>query len=403
MNKVTFTAPVWRTRNNDYILKKKSVDLTEEEAKRLLSQLENICVSVKIKGEIWEIPLVKASDSCQKLKKQLQKKGTENQIFQEAKVLQEEYYSWKKQRQKIEAEESSLRSRAYYERMKDAEQSYRESIGRYMPLFEELKPDLACFAGCTQESLYEELSVSIENKQRHLKSIVLRNRQLFDDLKDLRICAYTQILGEAFLDTEGKMDTDDGLPDKVSDFVKDLLRLLLKIEASDNKSQYADELERLWSKNKQKALQAQRFFKEEKDEALERPKDESLKEAKVYQTEAEKIRKYICSREKDWSYVRLLQMALPLIEEIAEQEEEREAGWYKKMAEGLYQLLLDFNKESDKARFCWVACDDRLCEESESIRVDFIAGEARWPGLYLYYAGEEKEMICIAPGSAYAV
>lgn len=402
MSRVTFTASVWKRKNNGYSLKKENASLTKKEGERLLSQLENMSVPVEINGEIWDIPLPEVSSSYQRLKRQLQEEESgSREIFREAKAVQKEYDNWKKQRQKIEAEESSYRAREYYQQMKKADQRYREYIGRYMPVFEELKPDLACFAGCTQESCYPELSVSIENRQNHLKYIFLHNKLLFENLKNMQIPACSEILGEAFLDTEEKRDIDDMLPDEVKDFVTLLLNLLSEIEYAGNKCQYVEKLERIW--DRKKALQAQRFFEKEKDKALKRPKEESLKEAGLYQAEAEKIRKYIRSREKDFSYVRLLQMAVPIIEEIAEQREERDAGWHKKIAESLYQLLLDYNKESDKIQFCWVAYDDKVCAESESIRVDFIAGEGRWPGLYLYYAKEEKELICITPGSALAV
>ena len=107
--------------------------------------------------------------------------------------------------------------------------------------------------------------------------------------------------------------------------------------------------------------------------------------------------------DKDWYYYRLLQLACPLMEKVRLEEGEFNAQDAVSLCKQIWELLNDFNKESKKYQFRWITHQDEVSIKSQNISIDFVAGEADWPGLYLYTLDNPEKFICITPGRISAV
>jgi len=100
-----------------------------------------------------------------------------------------------------------------------------------------------------------------------------------------------------------------------------------------------------------------------------------------------------------WEYAYLLKSFLPVIEKLAACTEidENTAVW---AGSELNRIVEGYKCQNEEMRFLWVFPDSVICNESESVRIDFIAAEADCPGLYfeLKSQREEKTLVCVTPG-----
>lgn len=331
-----------------------------------------------------------------------------NNEYGQAEEILKEYDKWatavKEQRKFEEAKDS-------YQKVKQAEDLYNSEIKRIVTVFNAIIPDLACFAGCKTSELYPDIAASLENKRRHLKAYLYRNKGMSDDLKEIPSFPDLKMMrADSDREQDGveRGDVNAEMTEEVRGFIERLHDFFERWGNNLDNGNCVEEFDSIW--NQKVAYRAHSFFYDDvknRDPALtqEEEKDKG-EEIRIHRTEAEKIKKRILSYEKPWSYAQLFCMAYPIVKEIDEYPEgEMDADWCKSISERLYRLLEDFNKESGKYRFQWISYNDKECMASKSIKADFVAEEARWPGLYLCYEDDncQKHLICVTPGSVLGV
>ncbi len=336
-------------------------------------------------------------------------RNEKNNEYEQAKVILDEYNNWaaavKKQKEALRTEEALKKANEFYQKVKAEEDLYNSEIKKIVTVFSAIMPDLACFAGCRTRELYPDIVASLENKRRHLKAYLYRNKDVLDDLKEIPSFPDLETMRADFDMEQDGMEEDDvnaGIPEEFKGFIEKLRKWGKNLDNGNCE----EELYSIWDQDK--ASSAFTFFynsakEARKDPSVTQEKEENIEETtRMYRTEAKKIGNRILLYEKHWSYARLFCMAYPIVKEIDEYPEgEMDADWCTTISERLYQLLENYNKESDKYRFQWISYNDEECIESESIKVDFVAGEARWPGLYLCCEDDNylKRLICVTPGS----
>ena len=338
--------------------------------------------------------------------------GQAEEILQAKKIL-EEYDKWatavkeqkKCQREALRTAEAFEKAEEFYQQVKSAENLYNSEIKKIFTVFSTIIPDLACFAGCRTNESYPDIAASLENKRRHLKAYLYRNKDVLDDLKEIPPFPDLETMpADSDMEQNG-MEEDDvnaDIPEEFREFIEELER---RKKNMDN-GNYDEELGGIWdggiAKKAYSFLLKGVHMQKEGESLWTQEKEKDIEKTKLYRTEAEKIRKRILSYEKHWIYAHLFCMAYPIVKEIDEYPEgEMGTDWCKTISERLYQLLEDFNKESSKYLFQWISYNDKECLESEDIKINFVAGEARWPGLYLCYEDDNylKHFICVTPGS----
>lgn len=342
-----------------------------------------------------------------------------NKEYGQAREILKEYDKWatavkkqkKCQQEALRIKEAFEKAKEFYQKVNEGEEIYNSEIKQIVTIFNAIIPDLACFAGCRTSESYPDIAASLENKRRHLKVYRYRNKGVLDDLKEIPSFPDLEtIQADSDMEQDGMKEDDvnANIPEEVRGFIEELGNLLKRRE-NDLDNGNCDE--EIYSIDPQKALSALTFFSKGVKEAesglpLTQEEKDIEENERIYRMEAEKIRKRILSYDKHWCYARLFCMAYPIVKEIDEYPEgEMDADWCRTISERLYQLLEDFNKESSKYWFQWISYNDKEYMESESVKVDFIAGEARWPGLYLCYEDDNylKHLICVTPGSVLGV
>lgn len=292
----------------------------------------------------------------------------------------------------------------YYEKLEKIEEMYNLKIRDYMPLFNAVKEDLACFAGCVSENLFESLSASIFNKKLHMSQYVARNMNLLDKMSDIQ--DFPELESPSYKKKEGN-DTYT-LPEQYYEYVEKINSLM----------EYSKDIEEIrglsledvsyicsqWEPYTEEICLMGTYFSSEKKRCIEKKREyenkctECKSMIEQYEQGAKTVAANILSHEKEWHYYRLLQLACPLIKEICSKEGEFNSEEAICLCKQTWKLLDDFNKENRKYQFCWISHHDEVSMKSEDICVDFIEGEADWPGLYLYTLDNPEKFICIAPG-----
>lgn len=293
----------------------------------------------------------------------------------------------------------------YYEKLEKIEDMYNLKIRDFMPIFNAVKEDWACFAGCVSEDLYESLLASIFNKKMHMSHFVSKNEKLLDKMGD--IPDFPQF--ETPLSSEDEAGAGEcKWPEKYYEYVGkiDNLREYLGNPEEIGGLSF-DELSAIcdkWEPCTEEIRLMRTYFLSGKDECI-RKKDEYEEkcakyksEIKEYQQGSQTLASNIWAHEKEWYYYRLLQLACPLMKKVCSEEGEFNAEDAVSLCGQMWNLLGDFNKESKKYQFCWITHRDEACVKSQDISVDFVAGEADWPGLYLYSLNNPEKLICVTPG-----
>ncbi len=289
-----------------------------------------------------------------------------------------------------------------YSRRKKEEAVYLERISVYAGVFDGIRDDLICLAGCTSAQSYEELLASISNSMRNLKYRMKKNGELLS-----RMTAVTE--PEPYREPEEEESSayersmEEG---PVPPIIKEMETLLRE---SRDAAQWEDsEIRALleeWSRFATKENKEElRRMKEERDQLQKETEEDekitakNLERREQYLAEARRTAAYLQLREKDWVYFRLLQIMKPVMEQISRTEDVPDQATALSLGLQIRKGIEVFNEESRKYKFRWISHDSLECRESERIRVDFIPGEASWPGLYLYSVREPEKLLCVSPG-----
>lgn len=340
-----------------------------------------------------------------------------NSEYNQAEKLRDKYNEWAtvvKEKKKCEKEALSTQkafeeAEKFYQKVKAGEDLYNSEIKKVVTVFTAVIPDLACFAGCRTSELYPDIAASLENKRRHLKAYLYRNKEVLADLKGIPPFPDLEMVqADSDMERNG-MEEDEvngGIPEEFRGFIEELCNFFERQGNNPDNGNLDEVFDSLW--NVEKASQAFLFLEKELGKAkrgtslIQKEEKDIGEKKRIYRAEAEKIRKRILLYDKHWSYAHLFCMAYPIMKEIDEYPEgEMDVDWCIAISEQLYRLLEEFNKKSGKYRFQWISYNDKEYIESESIKIDFVAGEARWPGLYLCYEddNDQKHLICVTPGS----
>ncbi len=307
-----------------------------------------------------------------------------------------------------EAEDFLTAAQACHARLDQASADYAGRVRPFVEAFTQLMPDLACFAGCRTEKDTGTLSASLSNRRGHICRWLsaYQNRLRAEDLPEFPDLTVPEPPVFA--------EEHETVPDRDPDLLTRLNGVLEELEQV-RKSRTAPEPETL-SEAEQllehcravPRLEGYRYgqtvsetnrLKKEAD-GLECAARRCMEQAGPYCSDSRKMAAYLRQREKEWDYVRLLQRARPVLEEIARRtDQEMDDGWFLDLCQQLRALAEE--PVFRTVRFCWVDPDSELCRNSESIQVDFRAGEASWPGLYCR-PQDGGRLICIVPGSVAA-
>ena len=289
----------------------------------------------------------------------------------------------------------------YYEKIKKLEEAYNSEVGDYMPVFNTIMEDLACFAGCTSDDLFDPLSSSIYNRKRHMSYFISKKRALLDAMGDL---APLPDIREPLLN-EKTTDVEYPCPEKYSDIKRKIKELLDETKDDDCPSPTAlPDICAKWETYTNAIKETNKYFfsvakyYNEQIQEIKNKKDNLELDRDRYLREAERKRKDIFSHDKERCYYRLLQLVYPLVKEICSEEDDMAPEKAVSFRNRAWEVLECFNRENREYRFRWVTHNDEDCLQSEYIRVDFIADEACWPGLYLYSPQNPEKLICVTPG-----
>lgn len=296
----------------------------------------------------------------------------------------------------------------YYKELEKIEDMYNLKIRDFMPIFNAVKEDWACFAGCLSEDLFEPLSASIFNKKMHMSYFVLKYEKLLekmDGIPDFPLFVDPQ-------NNESKTG-EYKLPKEYYKYVEKIDYLMKHLEnpaeidrmSSEELSDICDE----WESCTEEVRSIKGYFLSGKEQCIREKGeyqlecDECKSMIEEYEQGVKTLTSNIWSHEKDWYYYRLLQLACPLMEKVRLEEGEFNAQDAVSLCKQIWELLNDFNKESKKYQFRWITHQDEVSIKSQNISIDFVAGEADWPGLYLYTLDNPEKFICITPGRILAV
>ena len=306
--------------------------------------------------------------------------------------------------QRSNASEDYLkRAMKYYESLKQDERIYDTEVCDYIRIFNEIKGDFACFAGCISEELYDSLSASILNKKRHMSLYIQKNADLLNKMGDITALPRYK---EPMLYKDAQDNAECKGLKKYDDAIGQIKMLLDKSENVSHLSVpdlYAVCEE--WSRYEQMMQDMQTELTKQNEnyciimEGYKSKNSKYYKDAQRYLAESQKKAAAIRSHEKEWEYYRLLRLAYPLMKKICSLEDETDPAAAVPLFRQTWELLDCFNGENRNYKFRWITHSDEVCMKSEDIRVDFMAGEANWPGLYIYPAENPEELICVAPGS----
>lgn len=293
----------------------------------------------------------------------------------------------------------------HYENLKRFENVYNSKIHDYTLLFDAVKGDLACFAGCNSSDAYETLFSSLLNKKRHVAACLVKNANLLDAIGD--IPPFPQYTEPTFEETGG--DTGDfndynSLPEHLK-----TIKLVTSLQKETAEANNADmdllkDLCNAWEQQNSNIANAKNYYNSEAETYVQQSREAQAKceeykqTAKLYLTEARKKMAFLNSHKKEWFYYRLLQAALPLMIEIGSLDDDIGSEKAVSLYEKAWDLLRQFNSENEEYQFQWITPTDDIFKKSKRIRVDFIAGEANWPGLYLSSSENADELICVSPG-----
>lgn len=303
------------------------------------------------------------------------------------------------QSQKENAESFRDAAKAFYERIQEAAQDYESEMKPRISAFIALMSDLACFAGCQTPEQFDALDATLSNKRSHIRSLVNRYR----DRPGLFDAGCIPAFPDYQRPTEATGSVESGYAD--SALKERVDRALEEMKASlkthpRNKPGKLPEWEELFADCQNSDWWSKKPDAEQAKQA--RKAEEARKKANEYLADAGKWEAYLKQHEKDWDYARLLCKAYPILEKIADSPETlTEEEWCAKCAEigcELWRMLEGGQEEYRKIRFRWITPDSEESRRSESIRVDFQAREASWPGLYCYERGRGEALICVIHG-----
>lgn len=323
-----------------------------------------------------------------------------------AKSFKSEYSESEKCLRKLQNSECYQKKlETHYEELEKIEEMYNLKIRDYMPIFNAVKEDWACFAGCVSENSFESLSASMFNKKSHMSRYVAKNMKLLDEMGDI------PDFSEFETPSRTENQVDDGtlnLPEQYYKYVE-IINSLMEypkdvIEINGLSFEELSDICSQWEPYTDEINSMRKYFTSEKKRCMEKKCVYEEKYAECgskiaqYQQGIKTMTANIWSHEKEWYYYRLLRLACPLMKEVCAKEGEFNAEEAVSLCGQTWKLLDDFNRESKKYQFRWIAHQDEVSMKSEQICVDFIEGEADWPGLYLYTLDNQEKFICITPG-----
>lgn len=285
-------------------------------------------------------------------------------------------------------------AKMFYERIREAEREYQNGMKPRISAFSELMSDLACFAGCRTPEQFDALETTLSNQRSHIRYLMKRYRNqpaLFDADSIPAFPDYPKPK-EAAVPPPDTEYASSALRKQVDTALAEINAFL---NAPDKRSFAA------WKKlsdDCQKSVWARDANPGDAETA--RKNMERMREsAKGYLSDAGKLKAYLIQREKHWDYALLLCKAYPVLQKIADSPETLSETWCAAIGRELWDML-DSARQEDyrKIQFRWIPPDSEESRRSESIRVDFPAREASWPGLYCYERGHDDALICVIHG-----
>ena len=306
-------------------------------------------------------------------------------------------------RQMKKAEDLWKKRKKDYQEIEKQENEYRKKIQPYMSLFHTAGDSIACFAGYGFTEPFRIISASMENELGNIRQWLKRKRELLENMEELP--DKPEKLSEENTVNINILERPKLFEEPQSRDLIVRLEKLLNEFSKKNKYNKTDleELEKICEFSE--ILEIKKAYETDINKNMENIKRDNKQAAKymemaeTYMTDIQRIRSYIIAHEKEWSYYHLLKMFRPLLYKIAslsdDEVTEDEADSISRQAR---EIVDAFNEKSGKYRFRWISPEDEAAQNSESIRVDFIAGEASWPGLYIYEAWKPEKLICVIPG-----